>query len=33
MSFKFFCLYCGQHLECDDELENTVINCPKCDKK
>lgn len=28
--FKFSCPVCGQHLECDDSLSGSSIQCPAC---
>ena len=28
--FKFNCIYCGQHMECDPELCGRQICCPSC---
>ena len=28
--FKFSCVYCGQHIECEFGLSGRQINCPAC---
>jgi len=28
--FKFVCVYCGQHLECEHGLSGRQIRCPTC---
>jgi len=28
--FKFACIYCGQHLECDTGLSGRQTKCPAC---
>jgi len=32
-SFLFVCPFCGQHLDCPPELENTACQCPSCSKE
>ena len=29
-SFKFACVYCGQHIECETSLSGRQIKCPAC---
>ncbi len=29
-SFKFACVYCGQHIECETGLSGRQIKCPAC---
>jgi DNA-directed RNA polymerase subunit RPC12/RpoP len=31
--FKFSCIYCGQHIECETTLSGRQIKCPACDKR
>ncbi len=28
--FKFSCPFCGQHLQCDEQLAGRQITCPAC---
>ena len=28
--FKFSCVYCGQHIECETGLSGRQIKCPAC---
>jgi DNA-directed RNA polymerase subunit RPC12/RpoP len=28
--FKFACIYCGQHIECESGLSGRQIKCPAC---
>ena len=28
--FKFACVYCGQHIECETTLSGRQIKCPAC---
>jgi DNA-directed RNA polymerase subunit RPC12/RpoP len=28
--FKFACIYCGQHLECETSLSGRQMKCPAC---
>ena len=28
--FKFACVYCGQHIECETGLSGRQIKCPAC---
>jgi len=28
--FKFSCVYCGQHIECESGLSGRQIKCPAC---
>lgn len=28
--FKFACVYCGQHLECESGMSGRQIRCPAC---
>ncbi len=32
-SFKFACVYCGQHIECETSLSGRQIKCPGCQKR
>ncbi len=29
-TFKFACVYCGQHIECEPSLSGRQIKCPAC---
>jgi DNA-directed RNA polymerase subunit RPC12/RpoP len=29
-SFKFACIYCGQHIACETTLSGRQIKCPTC---
>ena len=31
--FKFSCVYCGQHLECETGLSGRQIKCPNCQSR
>ena len=31
--FKFACVYCGQHIECETTLSGGQIKCPACAKR
>ena len=31
--FKFACIYCGQHIECETTLAGRQIKCPACDER
>jgi DNA-directed RNA polymerase subunit RPC12/RpoP len=31
--FKFACIYCGQHIECDDNLSGRQTKCPGCQNR
>jgi hypothetical protein len=28
--FKFECIHCGQHLQCDEQFSGRQITCPSC---
>ena len=31
--FHFFCPFCNQKIDCDDELENQIVPCPSCNQE
>ena len=31
--FKFACVYCGQHIECETALSGRQIKCPTCQSR
>lgn len=31
--FKFHCVYCGQHLECESGSSGRQIRCPACQSR
>ena len=31
--FKFACVYCGQHIECESGLSGRQIKCPACQNR
>ena len=31
--FKFPCVYCGQHIECETSLAGRQIKCPACQNR
>ena len=31
--YKFQCVYCGQHLECESGLSGRQIRCPACQNR
>jgi DNA-directed RNA polymerase subunit RPC12/RpoP len=31
--FKFACVYCGQHIQCETRLSGRQIKCPGCQSR